>query len=128
MTHTAEPWYIVESIGAPEIVADKGKVLPNGNHWPPTRVALALLDMGSEGMGEATRNAERIVACVNALAGVEDPEGLSFNPEAVAQLVEAAEDALPHLPHPAQNNNRYECDPTACPAHLLQTALAAVKQ
>jgi hypothetical protein len=62
--HTPEPW---ESDG-PEVHATKGGRL-NG----------LICHLASESKGEA--NAERIVACVNALAGL--------NPEAVADVVEA---------------------------------------
>lgn len=76
MKHTPEPWVIDDGIDDPENMADE--LLRNAgeeNEW----IAIGIAD--EEGYAESVaychpNNAKRIVACVNALAGVKDPRKL----------------------------------------------------
>lgn len=77
--HTAEPWSIHNNIGRKSetgIIADAAPciiaTMSNADVWPL----------------EAQANAQRIVSCVNSLAGIEEPEKTA--PEMVEALRQAS--------------------------------------
>jgi len=82
--HTPEPWQCIQKETCLFIYGPDSKVVTDfpGNEGTEYQTELIALPYGC-GEGTQNANSERIVACVNALAGM--------NPAAVAGLVEAAE-------------------------------------
>ena len=96
MRHTKEPWFVQE--GYNTIYA-----LSRGDSGVTTAIASVLeLDVPG-GSREATANARRIVACVNALAGIENPAAL---PELLA--CGSAIDSLLKGDHPSTQELMHE--------------------
>lgn len=101
MKHTQEPWEIgFNGAGAPVITVEYRDICTI-----------------EESFGDAEANASRIVACVNACAGIENPG------ETIPALVAALEAALPLLPTfgPAGQSNV----PTI---EAVRAALSAAKE
>ena len=85
--HTKEPWKLQE--GFCNVYA-----LSNGESGLTTHIAKANDAQVSGGLIEAEANARRIVDCVNALAGIENPAAFV---EAARGMADKADDALQAL-------------------------------
>lgn len=87
--HSPEPWEAGWGRGVTGATCPTGAPFCGGRKWPFTIIrkgfeVLAVLPMQEDQTESHEANAARIVACVNALAGVEDP----------AKALQAARDAL----------------------------------
>ncbi len=76
MAHTPTPYRVVKGFGAPEIVSKNGR-----------RIAIVLLEGGSEGMEEAIHNAEFIRRACNAYRSLKRENGRFLN---AARLVDGS--------------------------------------
>ena len=86
--HTKEPW-MVDATFKSEVQTHDDKTISSCWHEHGVGETITLNGILDCTIEESAANATRIVACVNALAGVEDPDGLMWDVRALTDLFAA---------------------------------------
>lgn len=114
MSNTKTPWMATQS----SIPGSRDWIVMGGGHF---RDLAAVCMVGIDGDYPAQKNAERIVACVNALDGIQKPEEFMHNLQKTLQeALSALEDATQYVDASGGERTAYEYEAKAIRATLRE--------